>query len=345
MIDTGISVYVGLADYKLEDNLKYLRMAKEKGIEYVFSSAHINEANLTLQELQIIIDECNKLGLKLSIDVSNESMKLIDGINKLYCLRLDYGFSDEEIVRMSKEEEYYLELNASTIKKERLEKLINLGLNVKKVRLSFNFYPKLFTGHDIETVKDKTRMFKEMGFYVSAFIPTLVNHRPPLYEGLPTVEKHRKQDLDLSIEELKAIGINGIYFGDAFATVSEMEQLNNHRCEELIVFVDKYQNLPNLSLDFEKIYQIRPDYNNYLLRFSSSRLNSEIGKFNTVIRMKYDLTMDNDLFKRYRGEINICLQDMPLDERVNVIGHCLLSDVIIDKLKDGKKFKLKLKEE
>ena len=344
MIDLGISIYEGFKEYSLEQNLAYLTLAKEIGIDHVFSSAHINEATLDDSSLQKIIDECNKLDFKLSLDASKDKMDLIDKINNLYCLRLDYGFSDEDIIKMSNEKPYYLELNASTIKKDKLQKLINDGLNVNKVRLSFNFYPKLYTGHDIYFVKERTKELQDMGFYVSCFIPSLTSFRPPLYEGLPTVEMHRKQDLNLSIEELKACGINGIYFGDAYASKEELEILKFHACDELIIDVVKYQNMPNLDFILNNNYVIRPDYNNYLLRFSSSRLETLIEPNNNVKRNLYDLTIDNKLFKRYNGELNICLQDLPADKRCNVIGKAILSDIIVEKLKQGKRFKLHIKE-
>ena len=42
----GISVYVGLSDYDIEETLKYLTITKEKGVDFVFTSAHIPEANI-----------------------------------------------------------------------------------------------------------------------------------------------------------------------------------------------------------------------------------------------------------------------------------------------------------
>ena len=57
-----------------------------------------------------------------------------------------------------------------------------------------------------------------------------------------------------------------------------------------------------------------------------------------VLAKKYDLTIDNNGFLRYKGEINIVLKDLEKDERVNVIGHLNTTDFIINKIKDGKKF-------
>ena len=61
--------------------------------------------------------------------------------------------------------------------------------------------------------------------------------------------------------------------------------------------------------------------------------------FNTIDRKKYDVTVDNSKFKRYAGEINIVLKDLPSDERVNVIGKIDSTDVIIENIKRGNVFK------
>ena len=339
MIDTGVSVYAGLNDYSKEENIKYLRLAKELGITHVFSSAHINEAKTSQEELQSIIDECNKLGLKLSLDVSKPIMSKFSEFDGLFALRLDYGFSDEEIIELSNTASYYCELNASTLSYEHIKSLIDNGINTSRTRFTFNFYPKLYTGHDIIDVYNKTKICNEVGIYVGAFIPSHCGFRPPMYEGLPTVEAHRYMNLGTAIEELKACGINGIYFGDAYASYEEIKLLNMHNTDELLLKLNLIDSDLNLDYVFDKSFKIRPDLNSYILRVSSLRSSEEILSFNNVDRKLYDVTIDNSKFKRYAGEINIVLKDLPKDERVNVIGKVDATELIIEKLKKGNRVK------
>lgn len=340
---SGVSVYIGLNDYSIEDNLKYLNQAKEAGFEYVFSSAHITEATLLKSDLKLIIDECFKLGLKLSLDISKPVMDKITIPPHLHALRLDYGFSEDDIVRLSNEASYYLELNASTIKIDKLKRLIEKGLNVERVRLSFNFYPKLYTAHDIETVYEKTKCFKKLGFSVGAFIPSHTGFRPPIYEGLPSVESHRKMKLDEAIEELKACDVDIIYFGDAYASIDELKTVKDHLCNEHLITLNLYNGAEIFDGQLDNVFIIRPDLNSLMLRVSSSRTSNKIETFNTINRKKYDVTIDNHLFKRYMGEINIILNELPNDERVNVIGYIETTDVVINSIKNGAKFKFKIK--
>ena len=343
MYKKGISVFTGLKEYSLEKNIEYLRVAKSLGYEIVFSSAHINEASTSFEDLQILIDEVNKLGMKLSLDISKPTFEKLRLPENLYALRLDYGFSENDIIELSNKTTYMIELNASVYKKERILSLIERGLNANNIRVSFNYYPKLHTGHTIEFVKDMTQFFHSLGMTVGAFLPSHIGFRPPMYEGLPTVESHRKMDLSLAIEELKISNIDEIMFGDAYASNHELELLLKHQKEEVILELEliNKEDLTNLF----KTYVIRPDLNDEILRLSNSRSTDSIKPFNTVERRKYDLTVDNDGFLRYKGEINIVLKDLEKDERVNVIGHLNTTDFIVEGIKNGKKFTFKNKYE
>lgn len=339
MFKKGLSIYTGLKDYPLEKNLEYLKLANELGYEFLFSSAHINEASQAFNDLQLIIDTAYEYGIKLSLDISKPAMAKFKDFNHLYALRLDYGFTHEEIVEMSNTKPYKVELNASTLKAEDLEKLVLLGLNVKNVRASFNFYPKLYTGHDMEYVKEKIKLFSKFGISILVFIPSHKGMRPPMYEGLPTIEKHRTMDLALVIEDLKALGVDEIAFGDAYASREELELLKAHQTDYLILPFKKAEGLPDALLEHLKgEFQIRRDYNDLMLRSTTSRTKESIVPFNTIERTENMVTIDNDNFLRYRGEINIITKALPKDERTNVVGMVNLTENIVSALKRGQKF-------
>lgn len=339
MFKKGLSIYTGLSDYPIEKNLEYLKLAKELGYEFLFSSAHINEATQAFNDLQLIINIAYEYGIKLSLDISKPAMSKFKDFDHLYALRLDYGFTHEEIVEMSNTKNYKVELNASTLKAEDLEKLIMMGLNPKNVRASFNFYPKLYTGHDMEFVKNKIKLFKKYGISILIFIPSHKGMRPPMYEGLPTIEAHRTMNLEVVIEDLKALGVDEIAFGDAYASKEELELLSKHQTDYLILPFEKEMGLPDSLLEHLKgTFQIRRDYNDLMLRSTSSRGGVAIPSFNTIERLKNSVTIDNDQFLRYRGEINIITSPLPKDDRTNVVGRVNLTENMITALKRGQKF-------
>lgn len=338
MFKKGISIFTGLSDYTKENNLKYLYDAYNEGYEIVFSSCHINEATTTTEELQELINEVVKLGMKLSLDISKPMYEKLILPNDLYALRLDYGFSDEDMIELSKTKKFKIELNASCISKEKLLNLIEKGLNPEKIRMSFNYYPKPYTAHSIEFCEEIVKFCHELNIKVGAFLPSKSGKRPPLYEGLPSVESHRMIELDLAIEEFKAIEIDEILFGDAYASHEELRTLSLHQTEELLVKFEPYNEFNDFN-HIDGVLKTRPDFSPYFLRVSSKRIQGELIPFNTINRNINDVTVDNDLFKRYKGEINIMLKNLPSDERVNVIGKVNTTKIVVDKIEKGHSFR------
>lgn len=338
MFKKGISIYTGLADYSMEKNIEYLLSASKLGYEIIFSSAHINEATKSFDDLEKIVNMAYEHKMKVVLDVSKPMMEKFVIPTNLYALRLDYGFTKQEIVELSQKHQYKIELNASTLSEEVFEELIKLGLDTSNIRVSFNFYPKLYTAHDIGFVKNKISIFKKYNIDILAFLPSHYGFRPPMYEGLPTIEKHRKMDLNLAIEELKAIGIDEIAFGDAYAKIEELEILNDHQKEELVLPFSFFEGGEKFIDDITGTFKIRPDYNDLMLRSTSNRGKNDIPTFNTIERKFGYVTIDNNNFLRYKGEINIILSDLPADNRVNVIGKVDLTKELIYALKTGQKF-------
>lgn len=345
MIETGVSVYLGLKEYNLKDNIEYLKKCKNLGIDNVFSSLHINEAinNTSLDEFTIQARECKELGLKLNVDISKPTFEKINVPEGIYRLRLDYGFSKEEIVEMSNIAPYLIELNASTINEEYVKELFHLGANTSRLSFSFNFYPKKYTGHDSKTVYEKIELIHKYGFKVYAFVRSFYGLRPPLYEGLPTIENHRYESLTYSVEELTAMGIDGLYFGDAYASDDEIKELVSLSKEDNLI-VEVYSLDDDAVNSLTSVYVNRRDFNDYLIRIGTLSRNTEVKPNNVCVtpRHKLDLTIDNSLFKRYSGEINIVLQDLPSDERCNLIGRIYTSDFVLEKIKNCEHFKFKV---
>jgi hypothetical protein len=287
--------------------------------------------------LQELIDEVCKLDMKLSLDISKKVYDKITLPPNLYALRLDYGFNYDEIIKFSNEKKYKIEINASTFSQETILELIKKGLNSKQIRASFNYYPKLHTGHTIEFCQKTIEFYHHLGITVSGFIPSHCSFRAPMYEGLPTVENHRKINLNLAIEEFKACEIDEILFSDAYASNEELKLLSYHQKEEIMIEFEPYNGFKNFDF-ISDIFHIRTDYNDELLRISGKR-QLEITPFNNGCERKiYDLTVDNKDFLRYSGEINIILKNLEPDRRVNVIGHLNISKIIIEQIKKGKPF-------
>lgn len=336
----GASLYVGLSDYPLTDNLNYLHLLKKYNIEKVFISAHMPEMNQDFEkELHQIVNEANRLGIQVILDVSRPTFYEIT-LPPIYALRLDYGFRREEIVQLAKNADYCLELNASTLTESDLRYFINRGVDTARLRISHNFYPKPYTGLSHDEILRKNLILKRYGFKVSAFIPSQIGKRPPLYEGLPTIEAHRHLPLEIILSEMANLELEEVFFGDAYAYETELKTAGSFTGELILVPICLY---PGLSDNERQIllseHRNRRDASSHFIRSSVRFSKGVISPRNTIIREYYDVTIDNEQFGRYQGEVSIITDELPSDKRVNVVGNAMVTDFIINEIKKGKKFK------
>ena len=343
--DVMASLYVGLDEYPLDENIRYLYTLKEAKIDYVFISSHMPEANEeATSELNEIIKIANELHIKIILDVSKRSV-LEYGVPKGICsLRLDYGFNVDDILKMANEE-YLIELNASVIKKSELLYLIDKGFPRNKLRISHNFYPKPYTGLTLETLKEKNDFYKDLGFRIMAYIPSSNGKRPPLKEGLPTCEIHRNNDLVSSLSDLNILGVDEVCFGDAYASLEELRTAKSFNRNQLIIPINVFKGISDIEREIiQKNHTNRIDINENFIR-SSIRVTDEIKPYNTISRNKKYITIDNKGFKRYQGEVSIMKKDVEMDERVNVVGVALISDYLLNSIKPNQKFKFEIRGE
>jgi len=345
-LGVSASLYVGLKDYPLKRNLDYLNMLKKNGIDTVFVSAHMPEmSDKADEELKIILKEAKKLNIKIILDVNKDKLLEMESEGKLediHSIRLDYGFRNKDVLELM-EKGYLVELNASVIKEDTMEYLKANGADFSNFRVSHNFYPKKYTGLSYEAVLKKNEYLKAYGCYIVLYIPSHHQYRPPMYEGLPTVEAHRKAPLTAILSEAKILGCDEVCFGDAYCSEEEIRYATRFDFGIVKIPVILKKNLSDETIkQLLKVHRNRLDETEYFVR--SSVRGEGIKPFNTVFRNIKDVTIDNELFMRYQGEVCIMKKPIEADERVNVVGKCNCSEFLINNIKPGQKFKLVIDE-
>ncbi|MCL2521440.1 MAG: MupG family TIM beta-alpha barrel fold protein [Erysipelotrichales bacterium] len=316
----GASLYLGLEKYTIGDNLAFLKLCQEEGIEYIFTSMHMPEANESLvSDFEAIKKFAKELDIKLIVDISQPTKLNLAFLNDIYAVRLDYGFTDQDIIEIAKNYSCKIELNASTLTEEKLENLLFLGLDLNRIRASHNFYPKNYTGLNYEQVKNINRHLNKMKISVMAYIPC-ASKRPPIFEGLPTIEAHRRLSIGQAISELKFLGCDEVFFGDALATKEEIRLAKSFCGDKILIPITIKKDICAKTRKILKgEHRFRFDESDYLRR-SLVFKGSDIKPFNTIERKPGAIVIDNNLYERYRGEVSIIKQKLPQDKKVNVIG-------------------------
>ena len=258
---------------------------------------------------------------------------------RLWALRIDYGFSREEIKAMA--EKMPIVLNASTTTAEDAAAIAKHG---KLVMAMHNFYPRPETGLDEDYLRETTRTLREAGLKVLAFIPGDTRKRGPVFEGLPTLEAHRDILPSAAFADLALnYGIEEIFVGDPGLSAKETERIQRF-CREGILSIpceigDSWHHL------YDRVFTCRMDSPKKLVRFQESRVYSCQGQTtepdHCEARRTGSLTVDNIRYGRYSGEIMLTRDDLPADDRVNVIGHVPEKALpLLDLISRGGKFTL-----
>ena len=350
----GISVYLG--NDLIDDMESYVVKMKKVGFTSVFTSLHIPEDNplLYTERLQRLAKAARENKMELMADISPKSLGHLgftwenaEGLLDwgLTGLRLDYGISETAMIRLSKKMK--IALNASTLTKEALTRLKVGGLRTESVEAWHNFYPRPETGLDREDFIEVNAWLKQEGLTVMAFIPGDGELRGPLFKRLPTLEDHRDSSpfeayLDLSTHS----SVEKVLVGDLSLSEDSMKQFASY--QEGIISLRANRSTDDVLLleTLETVQTNRLDAARDCVRSMESREYGLIGtrpvpSFNTIERPIGVITVDNEKYGRYQGEIQITKKDLAADERVNVLGRVIECDrFLLRYIKGGTKFQI-----
>ncbi|BBU37898.1 DUF871 domain-containing protein [Aeribacillus composti] len=353
----GISIY--LSEERTIQNVQWIEKAASLGLRSIFTSLHIPEddPNTYLYLLKDLGSLAKKFNMELFADVSPKSLgylgldfQSLDELVQwgLTGIRVDYGFTSEEIVELSKKMK--VGINASTVSETEIDILINKGLIVKNVEAWHNFYPRPETGLDTNFLMNRNRFLKSKGFTTVAFIPGDKEMRGPVYAGLPTLEKHRTASPVTAAAELfHSYDTDKVLIGDLSVTNDTLNRLSIIGNGMIPLRMKPINDRIEKQL-FNQIHTNRMDPARDVIRSVESRSYAQKGTVliapsNQLERKRGTITIDNQLYGRYAGELQITIHDLPKDDRVNVIGHVIEEDLpLLSFIKAGGKFQFMVRD-
>lgn len=350
-MQTGISVYFSDG---IEHNERLIKRAQAAGAKYAFTSMHIPEEQGVDYERDArhILGLMHEGGISLIVDVGPETYEKLgcDSIDELYDLgithvRLDYGFSVEETVRLS--HTFHIVFNASTVTKAEISAWRAAGADFSRFAACHNFYPKQHTGLALEDVRHINDRLSAYGFEVIGFVPGDADLRGPLHEGLPMIEGHRYRRGDLALNMLEAAygtGCDIVLVGDPGLTDGSWERLRQLSAG----YVDLKASLSEpYGYLYEQAHHDRPDSSAEIIRSPESRTtlrpSSGIAPDASAgaSRPVGTVAVSNSGYLRYEGELEISRVDVPGDERMNVAGRVVPEDLrLLPYIRDGFGFRL-----
>lgn len=328
----------------------YLEKAGEYGFREVFSSIHLPELALKdqVEMLEELARTANHLGMELTVDIGGGEIGQLLADSQMCArvrsagiglLRLDYGFCTEQAGAL------YNRLgikgfvvNASIYDREEAE-AVKRNLTAidsrMELRACHNFYPRPETGLDREFFNEQNRIFAELGLITYACIPGKSHPRPPLGQGLPTLEQHRGMNLEqVCVDLVCSPGIGGVMAADEFFNETELAcvaRAVNREALTLQIRLEAGVGQMERELILGTSHHIRYDSNRQVLRSRTSREMSRIGAKVapglTGERRRGMVTVDNERYGRYSSEVQILLADLEADSRVNCCGQISEEDM------------------
>lgn len=356
MIEKGISLYAGMG-YSPEQCFEYMDKARQAGFSRLFTSLHIPEADEVslLAEFRLIAGEAGRLGFGITADISPRTFRLLGASLEhlapvrelgIDVIRLDFGFDAAAVAVWTKNSGLAVELNASTMDEKLWKAILAAGADQTKLRACHNFYPRPDTGLGWGLFARRSWLFQRYDIPLAAFIPSLVNPRGPIYAGLPTLERHRALGSVVAAKELIYSGlVDCILFGDPLAADSELAAVGriDPDCVELeVVPVDGLTAVERDILFAEHINRLDPGES--VIRSSESRslAKEPVPPRPPQAREPGCVTIDNERYRRYMGELQIVTQPLPADARVNVAAHVAPSELdLLDYVRPGRPFRLR----
>lgn len=361
MANLGFSIYP--ENHPVEKTEQYLDLLKKYGATRIFMSLLQleTEDTSTFDKYQEIIAYANQLDLKVIADISPAFVKqagwdqdLIEKAHQfgLKGLRLDEALDIEAVVALTQNPyDIKIELNMST-DATLLNKLIEAGAHLDNVIACHNFYPHEFTGLSVEHFEKMNQLFKEAGIETAAFVnaQTATEGPWPLSEGLCTVEDHRHLPVELQAALLLATEkIDNILIANQFITEDELRILSERLNEEVMVIPVK----PILKLTdterqiIEEPHVYRGDISDYVIRSTMTRIkfadHSIAPRYQVKIVKRGSIIIDNDLYTRYKGELQIALKAFEISDKANIVAEIVPEAVaLLDYLKPWQAFKLQI---
>jgi len=354
----GISFYPNKAT--VPEIKAYLDKAAGLGYEYAFTSLLMagDDVNETLKPFRETVQYAKDKGFYVVLDINPG---LFEELGVSYhdlsffkemgaaAIRLDSNFDGlvESMISFdSSGLDVVLNISNDT---GNISNILSYEPNSKRLTGCHNFYPQPFTGLDFEYFMKCSAKYKKMGLRTGAFITSQIGEAGPhpFNAGLPTLEMHRDLDIAVQTQHLVATGlIDDIIIGNAFASDDELKRVamvNQDQMQLTVKLATEVSQLEQTIL-FKKQHFNRGDINSYSVRSTFVKLevkDKSIKPNNTPDQLiPGDITIGNDNFGQYKGELNIVKKAMPnIGHYKNLVGKITKENLfLIDYITPWKKF-------
>ncbi len=354
----GISVYPNKSN--VDECIDYIDKAADLGYQRLFTSILelTEDTDTTLEKFKKIMWHAKERKMWVSVDINPGLFPVFhityDDLSFFRDLgadivRLDTNFDGmpESIMTYDKSG-LFIEVNISN-DTGNISNTFSYSPLKSKIIGCHNFYPQQYTGLDTEYFFKTTEKYKKMGLRTAAFVSSETGEIGPhkYNAGLPTLEIHRNKPIEEQAQYLTSTKlIDDILIGNSFASDEELARLSKLNFDLPQFFIEFLPDVTELEKEIilKNFHFNRGDINSYSIRSTFVKLkykNDHLPKNNTIeVLEKGFVTIGNNSFGQYKGEVNIVKQKMlNIDGHKNVIAKIVPNNLqFIDFIKPWDKF-------
>jgi hypothetical protein len=354
----GISIY---PEHSTPDKDKqYIKLAHSYGFERIFTCllSVSKPYEIVMEEYKNIISYAKALHMEVILDVAPAVFDKFDiSYDDLSFfaemgadgVRLDLGFDGLKEAKMTYNPYgLKIELNMSN-DVDYLANILTHQGNKNQIIGCHNFYPQKFTGLPYDFFIACSKRFKEHGIRTAAFVTSQTGDIGPwsINDGLCTLEQHRELSIDVQAKHLWATGlIDDVIIGNAYASEEELRMLGSLQRDMIELRVELHTDASPIEqkVVLDELHLRRGDISEYMVRSVEVRkkyANEDFAVRESIPQRKGAVFIGNDSFGKYKGELQVILRDMPLDERKNAVAHVVKEELfLLDYIKPWGTFRL-----
>ncbi len=357
----GISIYLGKKPIK--EDLNYITLAAKYGFSRIFT-AFIGSSEMkkpeSLDDFKKVALHAKNLNFEVFVDVniamlnllgaSHGNLKVLEDLG-IAGIRLDEGFSGAEEASMSYTSNLKIEINASN-STSTLDNILQFGAKKSSIVACHNYYPRRYTGLSWENFLKSSQDIKKYDIRLAAFVSSNATDtfsNQDLMQGLPTLERHRDINIVAQAKDLfYCTLIDDVIIGNAYASAEEMQSLAQLDKEIITLDVVLHKDISSLYAEIitDNIHYNRGDASDYVIRSTMMRIkykSYEMKPFNAVAINKGDITIDNELNMKYKGELHLARLSMDNSGAVNVVARVADYDLfLLEHIKPWSRFKFRI---
>lgn len=376
----GISIY---PEFESIQSMKdKIDDALQLGYQIVFTSMQLNELGFentqgdNWDKFTFLFEYCHQNNMEIHADINDKMLSYLNAScqnlypiyeRHIHVLRIDSGFSDEQVSLMTQNEwGILIEENASMLQypQRRIKQVVEQG-NIHQYCACHNFFPLNETGLSWQEAIEQARLFKKYGIQVGIFIGSLYSPKDlnAIGRGVVTIERHRYVPSYIQANEIFVHSeYDYVIFGDSQPSELELRQvseaahydelewlqerydtkmieedLTDLYCIQLPIWLDQQLDPQLKQKLLSTVFLARCDQSELVIRATQLRNCCDIVKYHPIERNQGVITLHNHLANRYQGELQIVLEDRPSLEWINVIGQVKpMAKYLLEEIKGGK---------